>query len=322
MEMMEEASEFTPHVALSETWAMKASTDLKIENECLKKHVERQRLQLLDLSEELKEVYTALKDTQFRMYAHEKLACIGEMAAGIAHEINNPLTYVMFNLSSFESELEALRDCIEQASDASQDKMYREMRQIVEQCATITHDSSEGIERIQEIVRNLKDFAYDQQPVLEYFDIHRNIETSLKLVWNELKHKVDVVRHFGAVPKLLGYPKQMNQVFINLFMNAAQAVTGRGQLTITTELKNENEVWIHVEDNGGGIPRAIQDRIFDTFFTTKPSGQGTGLGLGVVREIVKRHGGALTFSSEEGRGTVFSIGLLVHNPELEKRLGK
>lgn len=277
--------------------------------------------QVMALSEELKIVYTELKDAQLRMYAHERLACLGEMTTGIAHEINNPLTYVMFNLSSLESELQALSECVDNSGSVTSDAVQLELKDTIAQCNTIVHDSVDGIERIREIVRNLKEFAYGQTPILEHFDISRNIEMSLKLAWNEIRHKVDVVKRFGETPRLLGYPKQMNQVFINLFVNAAQAISGHGELRIETEVK-DGYVWVHVSDTGGGIPQAIQDRIFDSFFTTKPSGEGTGLGLGVVREIVKRHYGKLTFSSEEGKGTRFSIGLLIENPQLETLLAK
>ena len=297
------------------------SDDSDEDTQSLKQRTAGLEEQVAELTDELKMVYTELKDAQLRVYAHEKLACLGEMTTGIAHEINNPLMYVLFNLSSCEDELGVLSTCMSTLDTATLQEGKRTIGDAVEHCQSALNDSLDGIERIQEIVRNLKEFAYDRPPMLEYFDICRNIETSLKLVWNEIKHKVTVVKTFGEHPRLLGYPRQMNQVFINLFVNAAQAISGMGELRIITR-EADGYVWIDVADTGTGIPEAIQERIFDSFFTTKPIGEGTGLGLGMVQQIVKRHGGKLTFESEEGKGTMFSIGIPVCNSMLEEQFAQ
>jgi len=171
-------------------------------------------------------------------------------------------------------------------------------------------ESAEGLARVRKIVADLKDFSHVDEGVWQDADINGGLESTLNVIWNELKYKAKVVRDLGDLPAVRCIPAQLNQVFMNLLVNAGQAIESAGTITLRSGYEDEH-VWVEIEDSGGGMPPEVQKRIFEPFFTTKPVGQGTGLGLPISWEIIQRHEGTISVDSEPGRGTCFRIRLPV-----------
>jgi len=289
-------------------------------------HVERdaQILELQTLNATMQRINGMLEDAQNQVIQSEKLASIGQMAAGVAHEINNPLAFALSNLGSLEAYLAnlfALLDAYVEA-DAAIDApgnaalaAARKLRAGVDvaflrsDTADLVAESREGLLRVKRIVQDLRDFSRGgAEEVRQALDIHDALDRTLNIVRNELKYKANIVREYGALPEIECVPSRLNQVFLNLLVNAGQSIDGVGTITISTGVDGD-EAWIAVADTGCGIPPENLNRIFDPFFTTKPVGQGTGLGLSVSHSIVRKHGGRLDVESEVGRGTRFTIRL-------------
>jgi PAS domain S-box-containing protein len=274
---------------------------------------------------ELAEVNMKLQQTQLLMVQHEKLASIGQLAAGVAHEINNPLGFLISNQASMEKYFNRLRDAWRGASAAlgpalEEFERSGKVEATLANLAGIFAESKDGFERIVKIVSNLKNFSrVDQSGDFELFDVNAGIESTLVVAWNELKYVSEVSKDFGALPPIKARGGELNQVFLNILVNAAQALAGlkrteKGLIQIVTRAK-DGKVLIAIQDNGPGIPSAIRNRIFDPFFTTKEPGKGTGLGLSISYDIiVNKHGGTLTVESEPGDGTTFVIALPVDGP--------
>jgi PAS domain S-box-containing protein len=244
----------------------------------------------------------------------QKLQAIGQLSAGIAHEINNPVGYILSNMGTLDQYagdlirlLEAVRgggsqeDLARLWSEIDADFLLGDLRKAID-------ESRRGVERIRDIVRSLRDFSHVDENELRDTDLKECLETALRLCENELKYKAVVQRDYGEVPPVKAYPQRMVQVFVNLLVNAAQAISEQGRITVTTGVDDGWAV-ARVRDNGCGIPRENLDRIFEPFFTTKPVGQGTGLGLHVAYKIVRAHGGRIDVHSSLGEGTEFMVRL-------------
>ncbi|MBB2802981.1 ATP-binding protein [Xanthomonas arboricola] len=277
---------------------------------------------------ELRQAYLRLNGAQDKLLQSEKMASIGQLAAGVAHEINNPIGYVHSNLGSLQEYLRSLFTLIEayeralQAPDpkalipeideirnrADIDFISRDLPQLMA-------ESREGIERVTRIVRDLKDFSYsDRSESWKMVDLHAGLESTINIIWNELKYKVTLERNYAELPLVECLPSELNQVYMNMLLNAGQAIVERGTITVTTGRDETENVWIQFQDSGAGIAPDLLQRIFDPFFTTKPVGSGTGLGLSISYGIINKHHGRIDVESVPGQGASFRIVLPVRQP--------
>lgn len=268
--------------------------------------------------EEQQQLNQRLQEAQAQLLQSEKMASIGQLAAGVAHEINNPVGYVHANLGSLAHYLEGLLQLVGayEASETqlpgaaletiAQLKRDIELDYMRDDLPTLLHESREGVGRVRQIVQDLKDFSHVDEAEWQWADLHQGLQSTLNIVSSELKYKAEVVQALGELPAVECMPSQINQVFMNLLLNAAQAMETRGVITLRSGCAG-NEVWIQVTDNGSGIAPALQARIFDPFFTTKPVGKGTGLGLSLSYGIVRKHGGRIELLSAPGQGSTFTV---------------
>jgi two-component system NtrC family sensor kinase len=276
---------------------------------------------LLQTNEELTELNRKLSDAQDKLVQSEKLASIGQLAAGVAHEINNPIGFIFSNFGTLEKYLAQLFDMLAAYEEAEAGlagtpaaERLKKMREDIEldylkeDIPSLMTESKDGIQRVRKIVQDLKDFSrVDARQEWEWVNLHTGIDSTLNIVNNEIKYKADVVKEYGPLPDVECLPSELNQVFMNLLVNAAHAVnTERGTITIRTGVEGSN-AWVEIADNGCGIPAENLKRIFDPFFTTKAIGKGTGLGLSLSYGIVKKHGGRIEVASEVGQGTSFRV---------------
>jgi signal transduction histidine kinase len=276
--------------------------------------------QLRAANEELQAAYRDLQATQMQLVQREKMASVGQLVAGVAHELNNPIGFVFSNVTTLDDFVKRLRAMLEdyrrlELPGADRERIDERWQALKVDYALRYLDSMiqgirEGAERARKIVRDLRVFARGQDEVWQAVDLHEEIESSLTLLNHLLKDRVAVRRKFGDVPSVDCIRSQVDQVFLNLLANAAQAITGPGEITIETRRAGEWAV-VAVHDTGPGIPPEIAGRIFDPFFTTKPVGEGTGLGLSISYEIVKKHGGEIRAESRSGGGAVFTVRLPV-----------
>jgi signal transduction histidine kinase len=278
---------------------------------------------------ELTELNVRLSMAQEQLMQSEKLASIGQLAAGVAHEINNPIGYVFSNfetLGTYIARMLSMLEAYQQAEASIADSAVREKMQsmreemdmefLVEDIPLMMAESREGITRVRKIVQDLKDFSrVDANQEWQWADLHAGIDSTLNIVSNEVKYKADVVKQYGDIPEIECQPSHINQVIMNIVVNGAHAISGeRGVITIRTGREGE-QVWIEIADTGVGIPKEIQSRIFDPFFTTKQIGSGTGLGLSLSYGIIQKHNGQIEVHSEPGQGTTFRITLPIRQLE-------
>lgn len=268
----------------------------------------------------LKQALDSLKTTQVQMVQQEKMASIGQLAAGVAHEINNPIGFIKSNLCSMNGYTKSLLQLIEKISQHPdphlqsivtpllQDSDFEYLRQDL---PDLVSESLDGVERVSKIIQSLKSFSrIDDNETREPANIETALENSIAIVWNELKYKTQLERHYSPLPLVVCAVNRISQVLVNLLVNAAQAIPDKGIIQISTRHAG-NEVQITISDNGCGIPADKLKRIFDPFFTTKPVGKGTGLGLSVSAGIIQDHKGRIEVQSVEGEGTSFTVHLPV-----------
>lgn len=179
---------------------------------------------------------------------------------------------------------------------------------ILEDFNKVIEESKEGMQRIKKIVQNLKDFSHPGEEKLTYVDVNKAIESTLSIVWNELKYKAEVIKEYGEIPEIKGYPQQLNQVFMNMLINAVQAIKEKGRIRIKTYAEDKN-IFIEISDTGVGMSEEVMSHIFEPFFTTKEVGRGTGLGLSMSYGIIKKHNGEIKVKSKIGEGTTFTVKL-------------
>ena len=273
-------------------------------------HTEQQdRIERLSqLNEEMRLMNAQLQSTQAQLMQSEKMASIGQLAAGVAHEINNPVGYVYSNLGTLQGYVGELLGVVRHlrgkgVGDAPQCDVDFLEQDIPE----LMSETREGLDRVKKIVQDLKDFSrVDTSDEWEHANLVKGLESTLNIVQNEIKYKAAVVKQLTPLPEVPCLPTQLNQVFMNLLVNAAQAIPDKGTITLRSGF-DERTVWIEVGDDGCGMSAELQGRIFEPFYTTKPVGKGTGLGLSVSYSIVRKHQGQIELQSAPGKGSTFRV---------------
>ena len=307
----------------------RANSELSVLNESLEQRVDERTA---DLSKAL----TELKESQVQLVQAEKMSSLGQLVAGISHEINTPLLYLANNASMIAERVGVLDEFVHSSARtlslnpaAFKDRTEYQTRLIeglrtlkillrdneleasVEEIKDLNRDSIEGLADLTGMAQSLKDFSRLDRAPVDSFDVNAGIEKTLTIARNVIKHKAEVRKFFGDLPPIACSPSKINQVFLNLITNAAQAIETQGEIVITTKLHDPDHVAISIMDNGCGIPEENLGRIRDPFFTTKEVGEGTGLGLSIVDEILRSHGGELLVESRVGVGSTFTVVLPV-----------
>ncbi len=263
-----------------------------------------------------------LEDTQGQLLQSEKMASVGQLAAGVAHEINNPIGFINSNLGSLKTNVEDLLAIIAAYERADtvlaahpdllgaikMAKTAADLEFLQGDIQSLISESLEGVHRVKKIVDNLKDFSRVDNAEWHHANLENGLESTLNIVWNELKYKTEIKKEYAGLPEIECIASQLNQVFMNLMINAAHAIAEHGVITLRTGF-DESTVWVEVQDTGSGIKPEHLKRIFEPFFTTKPVGKGTGLGLSLAYGIVQRHHGNLDVKSKPGEGSVFRVSL-------------
>ena len=300
-------------------------TELSQLNEDLEERVKNRTDELRVARDASEEALKKLQQAQAQLVQNDKMASVGQLSAGIAHEINNPTGFVLSNLKTLEEYINDIRCLITEydtllqrcvgISDEDVSCIVKNIEKFKEKIdvvfllhdiAQIFKETQDGMRRISKIVRDMKEFSHAGSDKPEYTDVNKGLESTLNIVWNEIKYKAEVKTLYGDIPHVMCYPQQLNQVFMNILVNAAHAIEGRGVITLRTFSENGNVV-IEISDTGKGISPEHLSRIFEPFFTTKPVGMGTGLGLSVAYAIIKKHNGEITVDSKVGAGTRFQV---------------
>lgn len=284
--------------------------------------------ELYEANKTLKDAYESLKEKKNMLVQQEKLASIGLLAAGIAHEINNPVGFVKSNLQTLEEYSDTYvsafltfsnivsaiqkgdhEEIQKQLDRINKLTVERDLEYLVQDGLECIKESLSGVERIEEIIANLSDFARTEDKDDRVLcDINELLDNTLKLVWNKLKHKVEIRKYFGDIPSIYGWPGQLRQVFVNILVNAAQAIDSSGTITLKTSC-TDNDVVVDIIDSGHGMDDETLSKLFDPFYTTKDVGSGTGLGLYVSHGIVRNHHGTLTARNNTDKGACFTVTL-------------
>jgi PAS domain S-box-containing protein len=272
---------------------------------------------IVDITD-LKRAEEELKILHASLLQHDKMASIGQLAAGVAHEINNPAGFVLSNMESLRRYSAKLMEFVriqsvvisglppENVAVIQERAKALQIDYICSDMDNLLAESLEGMERIKKIVQDLKGFSHVDETDSRMADINEGLESTLNIVWNELKYKATVRKEFGEIPKTLCNPGKLNQVFMNLLLNSADAIETTGKIGVRTWSK-EGNIYIAISDTGCGIPADIKNRIFDPFYTTKEVGKGTGLGLSIAYDIIEKHKGDIRIESEVGKGSTFTI---------------
>jgi signal transduction histidine kinase len=259
---------------------------------------------------ELENTLSDLKATQVQLLQSEKMASLGILLAGVAHEINNPINYINSSLAGLRNVFEDILNYSREALTIKNNPEHPtiDLEKSVERIEKMLTNIKTGISKTMNIVNSLRTFSRNSDEVMREIDIHENIESTLTILYNQYKDRIEVKRIYGEIPLIHCYPEKVNQVLMNLLANAIQAIDKKGEIIITTKtIPGEDKVSISIQDTGMGIPESIQSKIFDPFFTTKDPGKGTGLGLSIAYDIIKQHNGEIQVQSTIGEGTKFII---------------
>lgn len=289
--------------------------------------LEKNNRTLAEKSSALEAAHAELKASQSRILQQEKMASIGQLSAGVAHEINNPIGFIISNLTTLGKYAQRLTDYLDE-----QERLWREQGQneiglvlaekrkqlkidyIARDLYDLVDESLEGADRVKKIVLDLKGFSRIDDSDCKEVDLHECLESTINIAWNEIKYKATLTKDFGDIPRLRCYPQQLNQVFMNLLVNAAHAIEEKGHIEVKTHPQGEG-IQIDITDSGCGMSEEVRNRIFEPFYTTKAVGKGTGLGLSISYDIIKNHHGEIRVQSAPGQGTTFRIYLPLHVEE-------
>jgi PAS domain S-box-containing protein len=272
-----------------------------------------------------------MQNMHAQLLQNEKMASIGQLSAGIAHEINNPMGFINSNLGTLEKYVEKfdryialLERLLQDSSDehgrqeAAALRKALKLEYVLQDIGQLLHESAEGAERVMKIVQDLKTFSRSDTAQIARADLNQCLDSTINIIWNQIKYVADLKKEYGELPKVACNVQQINQVFMNLLVNASHAIETKGAeklgtLRVRTWADNDN-AFVSVSDTGCGMNNEVKSRIFDPFFTTKDVGQGTGLGLSISHEIIKKHGGEILVESADGAGTTFTIRLPITPP--------
>jgi len=299
---------------------------LRSYNEILFVKLENKMIQLQQTIDEHKKSEEALKLMQGQIVQQEKMASIGQLAAGVAHEINNPMGFITSNLTSlakYASRLDEYIAALQQSMfscpshpDTIEIDLLRQKLKVdyvISDMCELIKESLDGANRVSRIVQDLKSFSRVDQVESCRTNLNEALTTTINIAWNELKYIATLERDFNEIPDLICFPQQLNQVFLNLLVNAAQSIEKQGVITVRTWSDGDN-IFVSVADTGKGMTAEVKKHVFEPFFTTKDAGKGTGLGLSISSDIIHKHGGQISVESELGIGTTFTVRLPVNGP--------
>ncbi len=275
------------------------------ELEAQKEELEAQKHELMEVNKQLEQAYKQLQETQAQLIQTEKMAALGQLVAGVAHEINTPLGSINSNIETTKLIATRLMNIAAATGNA-------EAQRLIEKFNKMNDINTIACGRILEIVRSLKNFSRLDEAEFQKAKIHDGIDSTLILLNSHIKNRLIIHKNYGSVPEIECYPNQLNQVFMNILVNAAQAIEGKGEIYINTYAE-ENAVFIEFIDSGKGISKEYLDRVFDPGFTTKGVGVGTGLGLSITYKIIQKHNGSITVENTENLGAKFTIKLPISN---------
>lgn len=262
---------------------------------------------------ELEKANAEIRDTQARLVHTAKMASLGQLVAGVAHELNNPIGFIYSNMAHLKEYsgklIQLIKDAEKKPADLPKYKEDIDFDYIVQDMPKLIQSCEDGARRTRDIVLGLRNFSRLEEAQIKEVDVHEGLENTLQLISGELKNRIEVHKDYAKLPKINCFPSQLNQVFMNILSNAAQAIDDKGDIYIKTSKKDANTVQISIRDTGRGMSKATSEKIFDPFFTTKTLGQGTGLGLSITYGIVEKHGGEIAVKSEPKKGTEFIITL-------------
>ena len=301
--------------ALSETLEQLSQKNIE-----LKKYSGKLEVMVSERTEKLEKSLEELKIVQNSLIQQEKMASIGRLSAGIAHEINNPMSFILSNFSTLKEYTDIFQEYykfsrnlilsnIEKLTEKSLFENYTEkedLEYIINDLADMLNELHSGGIRIKDIVQGLQDFARDEKGIMDLYDLNTGIENAIKIIWNKLKYKIDVEKKLVSLPPLYCNINQIEQVIINILSNAADSITDHGKITISSGLEDRYQFFI-IKDTGKGISEEDKNKIFEPFFTRKETGSGTGLGLSISLGIIEKHGGRIEIESKEGIGTSFKV---------------
>lgn len=304
-----------------------AKHELEELNRSLERIVNERTQALSDKNQALENANKNLKETQQQLLQAEKMASVGQLAAGVAHEINNPVGFVSSNLSTLKDYLslfqmllymvktlnsdDATKKVIARATELQTFYDQHDLDFIIDDIGPLIEESAEGLQRVSEIVKGLKIFSRIDSDQRQWYDLNHCLNTTLTMVNNKLKYICKVEKQFANLPKVYFNMGKLTQIFTNLLINAGQAIeaTGKQGLIIIRTMQEGDVVKINIQDTGCGIEKDNLDKLFNPFFTTKPEGQGTGLGLSITYEIMQEHGGQISVTSTPGEGSLFELTL-------------
>jgi len=313
--------------AMFQNFEAKKYLDLKVQERTAqvmkqKQEIEGINKELNRQKDELQKTLQNLKQAQGQLVQSEKMASLGQLVAGIAHEINNPVNFISAGVDSLSANIEEIRqvlaiyhkittkNVVDKLKEIEELKKKVEYKEAIREINMLIESIKNGTNRTTEIIRGLRTFSRLDEDILKMADIHEGLDSTLILLHNKYKNRIEVVKKYGILPLVECYPDQINQVFMNILSNAIDAIEERGVITIETSISNKY-INIIIKDTGTGIPKNIREKIFDPFFTSKGVGKGTGLGLSISQSIIDKHYGSIEIKSEMGKGTEFILSLPV-----------